>query len=330
MTVTKIMSVKEINVIWLQGQSCTGDTVSLTGATHPSLADLLTGYIPEASNVNLIFHPTLMIPHGEEAIEVLNSAAEGKHDPFVLVVEGSVPDEELAQKTGGFWCMVGEEAGKPISRKPITFNEWLTKLSTRCAALVALGTCASYGGIPKGIPNPTGSKGTLDFLGRDWKSQLGLPIICVPGCPAQGEHIAEVLAHLVLTARGLLPVPELDEENRPTFIFEKLAHEQCPRAGDFARGMYSEKFGESYCMGLLGCKGPIANCDVPKRGFIDGMGGCPTIGSPCIGCTMPDFPDPPFSPFLKKSPIGTYVTEVIDETKGRIKAVISRLKPREI
>ncbi len=319
-----------INVIWLQGQGCTGDTVSLAGSSHPSLADLLTGYIPQASNINLVFHPTLMLPHGEDAIEVLNSAAKGKYDPFVLVVEGSIPDEGLAQRTGGFWCMVGEEVGKPLGRTPITFNEWLSRLSERCAALVALGTCASFGGIPKGIPNPTGAKGALDYFGKGWKSKLNLPLICVPGCPAQGEHTAEILAHLVLTARGFLPVPELDEYNRPIFIFEKHAHEQCPRAGDFARGKYSDKFGESYCMGLLGCKGPISKCDVPQRGFVEGIGGCPTIGSPCIGCTMPEFPDPPYSPFLKKSPPISFMTEAIEETMGRIKAIISRLKPREI
>jgi len=319
------LSIEKINVIWLQGQGCTGCTVSLTGATHPSLADLLTGYLPQAANVNLVFHPTIMLPHGKEAVDVLRSATKGELDPFVLVLEGAIPDEELAKKTGGFWCMVGEENGKPI-----TLNEWIDKLSPRTAAFVAIGTCACYGGIPHGTPNPTNAKGAFEYLGKNWKSKLGLPVICVPGCPAQGEHIAEVLAHLVLTARGLLPVPELDEYNRPKFIFGKTVHENCPRAGFLSQGEFSERFGEPYCMGLLGCKGPITHCDVPRRGFVEGVGGCPTIGSICIGCTEPEFPDPPFSPFFKKAPPGIFVSETIGDIKGKLYAIFHRLKPRVI
>jgi len=319
------LSAEEINVIWLQGQGCTGCTVSLTGSTHPSLADLLTGYLPQAANINLAFHQTIMLPHGEKAIDVLRSAANGELDPFVLVLEGAIPNEELAKKMGGFWCLVGEDEGKPM-----TINDWILKLSPRAAAAVAVGTCACYGGIPHGTPNPTGARGLLDFLGRDWRSKLNLPVICVPGCPAQGEHVAETLTHLVLTARGLLPIPELDEHNRPKFIFGKTAHENCPRAGTFAEGEFSEKFGEPYCMGLLGCKGPIAHCDVPRRGFVEGVGGCPTIGSICIGCTEPEFPDPPFSPFFRKAPPMIFTVEAFRDIKGKIYAILHRLKPRVI
>ncbi len=320
------IKIEKINAIWLQGQGCTGCTVSLTGATHPSLPDLLTGFLPQAAGVALVFHPTIMLPHGEEAINVLESGLKGKLDPFVLILEGAVPNEELAEKTGGYWCMVGENG----EGKPLTLNYWVDKLSERAAAVVAVGTCACYGGIPHGKPNPTGSKGLLSYLGRNWRSKLNLPVICIPGCPAQGEHVAEVLAHLVLTARGFLPIPELDEFHRPKFIFKATAHENCPRAGFFAEGKYSEEFGEPYCMGLLGCKGPIVHCDVPKRGFVEGVGGCTTVGSICIGCTEPEFPDEPLSPFFKKAPPGVFVSETFGDIKGKLYALLHRLKSRKI
>ena len=202
--------------------------------------------------------------------------------------------------------------------------------SARAAAVVAAGTCACYGGIVHGRPNPTGAKGVLDFLGREWRSALGLPVICAPGCPVSGQNLAEILTHLVLTARGLLPPPELDEYHRPVFIYGAKAHEVCPRAGFFAGGQYSKKFGEPYCMGLLGCKGPIAHCNVPQRGFNEGVGGCTTVGSICIGCTAPGFPDPPYSPFFAKAPPGVFIKEFIIGTIGHFAAGMTRLKRRKI
>ena len=319
------MSVERINVIWLQGQGCTGDTVSIAGATYPSLTDILNGFLPQAMGITLQYHPTLMLPHGEEAQKALKAAVKGELDPFVLILEGSIPDESLAKETNGFWCMMGEEEGKLM-----TFNDWLDRLAEKAAAVVAVGTCAAYGGIPHGNPNPTGAKGAYQYFGKDWKSKLGIPVICIPGCPAQGDHMTETLTHLVLTVRGLLPPPALDKYNRPLFIFEHLVHENCPRAGFFACGKYSKEFGEPYCMGLLGCKGPITHCDVPRRGFIDGIGGCPTIGSICIGCTEPEFPDGPFSPVFKKAPPGVFASEAVRDILGKIYALLHRLKRRKI
>ncbi len=315
----------QINVIWLQGQGCTGCTISLTGGTHPSIVDVLTGFMPQIEGINLAYHPTLMAEWGEHASQVLADAACGKYDPFVLVVEGAVPDEEKAGKTGGYYCAIGDLDGEMI-----LFGDMLSKLAKRAGAVVAVGTCASFGGIPHGEPNPTGAKGVLEFLGKDYKSGLELPVINISGCPPQGEFIIEALGHLVLTARGALPVPELDKHNRPVFLYGPKAHEICPRAGYFAAGKYSDEFGEPYCMGLLGCKGPITHCLVPSRGFIEGVGGCTTVGGICIGCTEPEFPDEPFSPFLKKAPAGAYIEESIGDIKGKVSAFISRAKTREI
>lgn len=314
--------IEKIHVIWLPGLACTGCTISLLNASHPSVLDLLTGFIPQAAGVTLDYHSTIMLQWGDEALEAVNAAEKGDLEPFVLVLEGAIPDESIAEKSGGYWCVIGEDE----KGNPITFNERLDRLAKNAAAIVCAGTCASFGGIPHGKPNPTGAKGAIDYFGRNWKSKLGIPIVNVPGCPSHGEHLAEVLAYAVLAIRGYLPLPELDEEHRPKFIFGHTAHENCPRAGFFADGKNSHEFGEPYCMGLLGCKGPISHCDVPKRGFIEGVGGCTSIGSPCIGCTEPDFPDTPLSPFLAKAPWPFFVYEKIHSIPGSLEAVWGRIK----
>lgn len=290
------MAIENLHVIWLPGQACTGCTVSFLNASHPSVLDLLTGFIPPAAGVTLDYHATIMVPWGEQALQAVKAAERGELAPFVLIVEGAIPDESLAEKSGGFWCVIGDDdAGNPI-----TFNTRLDRLAKNAAVVVAAGTCASFGGIPHGRPNPTGAKGALDYFGRDWRSGLNLPIVNIPGCPVHGEHLAEVLATAVLAVRGFLPVPELDDQHRPKFLFGALAHDQCPRGGYYSDWAFSKNYGEPYCMEMLGCKGPMAHCDVPTRGYIEGVGGCPTVGSPCIGCTEPEFPDSPFSPFMRR------------------------------
>ncbi len=305
-------SVDKIHLIWLQGQACTGCTVSFLNATHPSVLDLLTGFIPQATGITLDYHATIMAPWGDEAIEALRSAERGELEPFVLIVEGAVPDESF-HGDQGFWCVTGEDE----EGNPITFNERLDKLAKNAAALVAVGTCASFGGIPSGKPNPTGAMGVLDYLGPDWRSALNIPVVCVPGCPVHGEHLAETLTSAVLAVRGYLPVPDLDEFHRPKFIYGTMVHDTCPLGGYYSDWAYSKEYGEPYCMELLGCKGPMSHCDAPKRGFIEGVGGCTTCGSPCIGCTEPGFPDAPFSPFMKRESVTNYFGRTLNRLLGR-------------
>ena len=310
-----------IHVIWLNGQACTGCSVSFLNASHPSVVDLLTGFLPQAAGITLDYHETIMLPWGEKALKALEDAADGKLDPLVLVIDGSIPDEDLAKSKGGYWCAIGEKEGKAV-----TFNERLEAIMKNAALVVAAGSCASWGGIPHGKPNPTGAKGAIDYFGRNWKSKLGIPIINVPGCPVMGEHLAETLTYGVLAIRGLLPLPELDELHRVKFIFEYTAHENCPRAGLFAAGKLSHEYGEPFCMGGLGCKGPLAHCDVPRRGYVEGVGGCTTMGSVCIGCTQPDFPDAPYSPFLCKAPASFFIVEKVYGLWSGVTMVWSRLK----
>jgi hydrogenase small subunit len=269
----------------------------------PAVTVVLTGIIDAVSNINLVFHPAVMPTWGSKAIDVLRGAEKGVYDPFVLLLEGAIPDEDSAN--GGFWCMVGEEDGKIY-----TVNDWVDRLSKRAAAAVAVGACATYGGIPHGKPNPTGAHGLLEHLGEKWRSSLNLPVICIPGCPPAGDWITQTLGALVLAVRGLGSIPELDEYNRPKFLFGKLAHDNCPRAGFYSEGKFSEGFGDELCVVTLGCKGLISYCPAPGGGWISRGGGCPTMGAPCIGCTEAPFPDEPLSPFLKP-PEGVILTRTV-------------------
>jgi hydrogenase small subunit len=296
-----------INVIWLHGQSCSGDTVSLIGAGQPSFTDLLDGLLPETAGIRLVFHPTIMTTWGKSAFAVLDDAAQGKLDPFLLIFEGSVPNEKQAAKNGGYYCSVGQRNGVSV-----TANDILLELKDKAAATIAVGTCASFGGIVAGRPNPTGAKGVMDFLGKDYRSSLGLPVINVSGCPASGDNYIRALVYVTLLARGIVKgPPELDEHNRLKFLHDELAHHLCPRGGYFAISKYSYQFGDPYCMVWLGCKGPISYCQVPRDKFAGRLGGCTTVGSPCIGCTEPGFPDEPFSPFFEMVPAKSLATGIV-------------------
>ncbi len=188
----------------------------------------------------------------------------------------------------------------PETGQPITTNEWLDRLAPKAAAVVAVGTCATYGGIPAMKNNPTGAMGVPDYLGWDWKSSAGLPVVCIPGCPAQPDNMTEALLYLVLHLGGLAPVPELDDALRPKWLFERTAHEGCNRAAYYEQGDFATEYGSDHrCLVKLGCKGPVVQCNVPFRGWVNGIGGCPNVGGICMACTMPGFPDK-YMPFMEE------------------------------
>ncbi len=189
----------------------------------------------------------------------------------------------------------------PNTGQPITTNEWIDRLAPKALAVVACGTCATYGGIHAMEGNPTGAMGLADYLGWDWKSKAGLPIVNVPGCPVQPDNFMETLLYLLYQVAGLAPMIPLDDQLRPTWLFGKTVHEGCDRAGYYEQGDFAEVYGSPKCIVKLGCWGPVVNCNVPKRGWMAGIGGCPNVGGICIGCTMPGFPDK-FMPFMDEPP----------------------------
>ena len=180
------MPISEIAILWLTaGLSCDGDTIAMTGATQPSLEDLLSGALPWTPRVSL-HNPFLATEVGDEFVELLPPGARAATlDPFILVVEGSIPDE--TNKAEGYWATFGTD---PTTGQPITTCEWIDRLAPRAWAVVAAGTCAAYGGIHAMEGNPTGCMGLPDYLGWDWKSARGRSHRLHPGLsgPARQLH----------------------------------------------------------------------------------------------------------------------------------------------
>jgi hydrogenase small subunit len=285
-------AVPEVDVLWIsEFLGCDGDTVSITAAMYPSIEDVVLGNIPGLPKVNL-YNKVLAYENGDEFLRHFEDAADGKGLPFVLVIEGSIPNEKI--KKEGFWAAMGtnRETGQPI---PST--EWIDRLAPHATAVVAIGTCATYGGIHAMKGNPTGAMGLPDYLGWNWKSKAGLPIVCVPGCPVQPDNFMETLLYLLNQLAGRNPMIPLDAELRPTWLFGSTVHEGCDRGGHYEQGDFVEAYGNKECLVKVGCWGPVVQCNVPKRGWINGVGGCPNVGGICIACTMPRFPDK-YMPFM--------------------------------
>src|SRR5215831_16881704 len=182
--------VSDLHIVWITaGLGCDGDSVSITAATQPSIEDVLLGAIPGLPTVHL-HNPVLAYENGEEFLKAWYDAAAGRLDPFVLVVEGSIPNETI--KKEGYWAAVGTDAA---TGQPITTCEWIDRLAPRATAIVGAGTCATYGGIHAMEGNPTGAMGLCDYLGWNWKSKAGLPIVNVPGCPVQPDNMMETLLY---------------------------------------------------------------------------------------------------------------------------------------
>lgn len=289
-------AVTDVHIIWMTtGLGCDGDSVSVTAASQPSLEDLVMGNIPGLPKVHL-HNPLLAYEVGDDFISYWYEAEAGRLDPFLLVLEGSVPNE--SNKKEGYWAAMGVS---PDTAQPITTVEWIDRLAPKATAIVCAGTCATYGGIHAMEGNPTGARGLSDYLGWNWKSKAGLPIVNVPGCPVQPDNMMETLLYLLYQMAGLAPMIPLDAELRPKWLFDQTVHDGCDRAGYYEEGDFATLYGQPTCLVKLGCYGPIVNCNVAKRGWMDGVGGCPNVGGICIGCTMPGFPDK-FMPFMDEPP----------------------------
>ncbi|MBF0479165.1 MAG: hydrogenase small subunit [Candidatus Omnitrophica bacterium] len=254
-------------VIWLSTATCTGCTVSLANrisATEPlDVADLLINHI------DLAFHPNLMGAAGDLAVANLRNATK---NPYVLAVEGGIPTA-----FNGNTCLLWTENGQEI-----TALDAVRQLSANSIANLAIGTCASFGGISAAAPNPT----QIQSL----SAAIGKPTINIAGCPAHPDWIIWTIAQLIA---GIIPA--LDSSGRPSALYggeNNNVHENCPRQ-DRSK---ATTFGvDSLCMRNLGCKGPSTQADCPKRLWNNGTNWCIGANSQCMGCTDSRFPDG-FSP----------------------------------
>jgi hydrogenase small subunit len=286
----------KVSVLWITaGLGCDGESVAITAATQPSLEDILSGGLPGVPEV-FFLNPFYSYENAEEYLAHLEAAIEGKRSPFILVIEGSIPNEDI--KEAGCWAGLGSdrETGQPIPT-----NDWIDRLVPQAWAVVAVGTCAAYGGIHAMEGNPTGAMGLSDYLGWDWQSAAGIPVVNVPGCPTQPDNMTETLLYLLYQAAGRSPMIPLDEVGRPVWLYGETVHEGCDRGGYYEQAQFAEEYGSRHCIVKLGCWGPVVQCNVGKRGWVGGVGGCPNVGGICIGCTMPGFPDK-FMPFMNQPP----------------------------
>ncbi len=227
--------VSDVHIVWITaGLGCDGDSVSITAATQPSVEDVLLGAIPGLPKVHL-HNPVLAYEVGDDFMKFWYEAEKGKLDPFVLVVEGSIPNEKI--KKEGYWAALGTDHG---TGQPITTTEWIDRLAPKALAVVACGTCATYGGIHAMEGNPTGCMGLADYLGWEWRSKAGLPIVNVPGCPVQPDNFMETLLYLLYQVAGLAPMIPLDDQLRPTWLFGATVHDGCDRAGYYEQGDFAD------------------------------------------------------------------------------------------
>lgn len=301
----------EITILWITaGLGCDGDTVALTAATQPSIEDLVLGAIPGIPKVHFV-NPYFAVESGEAYLRSFRLAASGDLAPFILVLEGSVPNE--GNKDAGCWAGFGND---PATGQPMTTCEWLGRLAPNAWAVVAAGTCAAYGGIHAMEGNPTGCMGLPEYLGAGWRSSAGIPIVCVPGCPVQPDNMSQTLLYLLQMAAGTAPMIPLDECLRPTWLFGSTVHEGCNRGSYYEQAEFAQRYGEADCIVKLGCWGPVVQCNVGKRGWMNGIGGCPSVGGICIGCTMPGFPDK-FMPFMDQPP-GSLLSAHAISTYGKM------------
>jgi hydrogenase small subunit len=248
------------SVIWLHGQECTGCTESLLRTSHPSLEHLILDLI------SLDYHETLNAGAGHQAEAALHQSVKENAGKFILVVEGSAP-----LKNGGKYCMI---AGRP-------FVDIVKEIAPKAAAVIAIGSCASWGGVQSSPPNPTGATGIPEVL-------KGTTVVSIPGCPPNPYNFLSTVLYFLTFGK----LPALDEKARPKFAYGRLIHENCERRPHFDAGRFADTFGDEghrqgYCLYKLGCKGPITHANCPAILFNEiGAGAWPVgTGHPCFGCT---------------------------------------------
>jgi hydrogenase small subunit len=254
-----VLEGKKPSVIWLSFQECTGCTESLLRTSHPRLDQLLLDLI------SLDYHEALMAPSGHLAETTRMRAMDTHAGKFVLVTEGAIPT-----KDEGIYCKTGSRTALEIVREA----------AEMAGAVIAIGSCASFGGIAAADPNPTDARGIPEVL-------EGKTVVTIPGCPPNPYNFLGT----VLQYATFGTLPDLDEIGRPRFAYGRPMHEHCPRRAHFDAGRFVGQFGywghrQGWCLYKLGCKGPATYANCPTQHFGEVVGAWPIgLGHPCVGCT---------------------------------------------
>jgi hydrogenase small subunit len=247
------------SVIWLHFQECTGCTESLLRTSHPDVGSLILDLI------SLDYHETLLAAAGHQADAALKKAMADNKGKYVCIIEGAIPTKE-----NGIYCMIGGRTAIDI----------VNEVAADAGAIIAIGSCASWGGVPSADPNPTGATGAPMVL-------KGKTVVTIPGCPANPYN----LLGTVLQYATLKTLPELDDKGRPKWAYGRTIHEHCPRRAHFDAGRFAQQFGdeghrEGYCLYKLGCKGPATHANCSTNHFGEVPDAWPIgLGHPCFGCT---------------------------------------------
>jgi len=253
------------SLIWLEFQACTGNTEGLLRASRPKVADIIL------DTLSVDYQETIMAAagHQAEAARAKAIAAGG----YICVIEGSIPSGE-----DGAYCCIGGKSALDIARNACE----------NAAAVIAIGTCASYGGLPAASPNPTGALSI----------QQAVPgiktLINMPACPANPENLTALIVHYLTFGRW------------PLFAYGVRIHDACERRAHFDAGQYVEAWGdeghrEGYCLYKMGCKGPVTSHNCPNIRWNEGTNWPIGCGHPCIGCAEPNFWDT-MTPFYSHLP----------------------------
>ena len=251
------------SLIWLSFQECTGCTESLTRAHTSTIESLIF------DTISLDYHHTLQAASGHAAEAAREAAMEENYGKYLLAVDGSIP-----MGNAGYSTIAG-----------ISNLDMLIESAKGAAAIIAVGTCATYGGIPHADPNPTGAVSVGDII-------TDKPIINVPGCPPIPVVITGVLAHFLTFGS----IPELDGIGRPRAFYGQSIHDRCYRRPFYDKGLFAETFDDEgakkgWCLFKLGCKGPTTYNACATTKWNNGTSFPIEAGHPCLGCSEPDFWD---------------------------------------
>ena len=258
-------------VIWLHFGECTGCSEATLRSQYPYPDDLVLEIL------SVEYHETIMAAAGHQAEDQLKASVKKHEGKFICVVEGAI----ATNYNGGY--------GKISNR---SFLEIAKDVCPKAAAVIAIGACATYGGIPAASPNPGGYKGVGDAL--------GIKTVNIAGCPPNPVNFIGTVVNYLLLGK----LPELDELGRPLFAYGKTIHDQCPRRSHFENEEFVETFGSEeaalgYCLYKVGCRGPETYNNCPIAKFNDGTSWPVQAGHPCIGCSEPQFWDK-FTPFYEE------------------------------